>query len=228
MSGDATLWNSDMRVRFLILGTVSVLLVSVPGTQAQSDDAARFQVKTLDPALLAKGAGDAEAEFQLASRLMNGIGVPQNTKEAMIEYNKAAEKGKVEAQYMLGQIYEDGGLGKAVRGPDGSYREGSGADFHAVPQDFGLAAKWYRRAAEQDLPLAQNGLGRLYAAGSGVPQDYAEAYFWLSLASASGHHSATNGVDDRDLAASHLTKTVLLETQQRASKWFAAHQPKSQ
>jgi hypothetical protein len=83
-------------------------------------------------------------------------------------------------------------------------------------------------AAEQGNAAAQNHLGSLYADGRGVPQDYAEAYFWLSLASASGSHSTTNDMDDRELAASHLTKTVLLQTQERARKWFAAHPPKTQ
>jgi hypothetical protein len=175
--------------------------------------------------LLAKAkAGDANAEFQLALRLMNGSGgVQQDTREAMIEFQKAAEKGNAEAQYMLGQIYEDGGMGMAVPDSDGSYTNGRVVNFHPVPNDFGLAAKWYRMAAKQGNALAQNHLGLIYADGRGVPQDYAEAYFWLSLASANGSHSSTNGVDDRDLAASHLTKTVLLQTQERARKWFEDH-----
>jgi TPR repeat protein len=155
---------------------------------------------------------------------MNGSGgVQQDTREAMIEFQKAAEKGNAEAQYMLGQIYEDGGMGMAVPDSDGSYTNGRVVNFHPVPNDFGLAAKWYRMAAKQGNALAQNHLGLIYADGRAVPQDYAEAYFWLSLASANGSHSSTNGVDDRDLAASHLTKTALLQTQERARKWFEDH-----
>ena len=187
-----------------------------PAATAQSD-----ADKGIDPAPRAKAqAGDPNAEFQFALRLMSGSGVPQDTTEAMIEFQKAAKKGNAKAQDLLGQIYDEGGLGKAVPGPDGSYRV---VEFHAVPKDFVLAAKWYRMAAEQGEAHAQNRLGSLYADGRGVPQDYAEAYFWLSLASSKGSHSSTDGVDDRDLAASHLTKTVLLQTQERARKWFAAH-----
>jgi TPR repeat protein len=205
------------RVRFFHLWVALAMLVCIATVWAQS--------KGIDPSLLAKAkAGDANAEFQLALRLMNGSGgVQQDTREAMIEFQKAAEKGNAEAQYMLGQIYEDGGMGMAVPDSDGSYTDGRVVNFHPVPNDFGLAAKWYRMAAKQGNALAQNHLGSIYADGRGVPQDYAEAYFWLSLASANGSHSSTNGVDDRDLAASHLTKTVLLQTQERARKWFEDH-----
>ena len=205
------------RVRFFHLWVALAMLVCIATVWAQS--------KGIDPSLLAKAkAGDANAEFQLALRLMNGSGgVQQDTREAMIEFQKAAEKGNAEAQYMLGQIYEDGGMGMAVPDSDGSYTNGRVVNFHPVPNDFGLAAKWYRMAAKQGNALAQNHLGLIYADGRGVPQDYAEAYFWLSLASANGSHSSTNGVDDRDLAASHLTKTVLLQTQERARKWFEDH-----
>ena len=203
-------------VRFFHLCVAVAMLVCIATVWAQN--------KVIDPSLLAKAkAGDAAAEFQLALRLMNGSGVPQDTREAMIEFQKAAEKGNAEAQYMLGQIYEDGGMGMAVPDSDGSYTNGRVVNFHPVPNDFGLAAKWYRMAAKQGNALAQNHLGLIYADGRGVPQDYAEAYFWLSLARANGSHSSTNGVDDRDLAASHLTKTVLLQTQERARKWFEDH-----
>jgi hypothetical protein len=172
--------------------------------------------------------GWAEGQYHLALALMVGSGVPQNIKEAMLQFQKAAEQGDVESEYMLGSIYEEGGLGRIVNEPDGSSRVLLPSENAPVPKDYGLAAKWYRKAAEQGKALAQNGLGRLYADGKGVPQDYVEAYFWLSLATASGSHSSTNGVDDRDLVASHLTKTVLLETQGRARNWFEDHPAKPQ
>ena len=172
--------------------------------------------------------GDAKAQADLGTMYELGSGVPQNIKEAMLQFQKAAEQGDVESEYMLGSIYEEGGLGRIVNEPDGSSRVLLPSENALVPKDYGLAAKWYRKAAEQGKALAQNGLGRLYADGKGVPQDYVEAYFWLSLATASGSHSSTNGVDDRDLVASHLTKTVLLETQGRARNWFEDHPAKPQ
>jgi len=44
------------------------------------------------------------------------------------------------------------------------------------------AAKWFRRAADQGIALAQLNLGLLYANGAGVPQDNVEALKWIDLA----------------------------------------------
>lgn len=44
-----------------------------------------------------------------------------------------------------------------------------------VPQDFAQAAECYRRAAQQDLPVAHYNLATLIEQGHGVAQDLAEA-----------------------------------------------------
>jgi len=70
----------------------------------------------------------------------------------------------------------------------------------------------------------------LYYKGQGVPQDFAEAYFWLDLA-AVGKLDASNANDVatlRDAIASHLTPAELSRVQERARKWFEAHQAKPQ
>ena len=54
----------------------------------------------------------------------------------------AAEKGLAAAQYALGYLYATG---------------------KGVPRDFKQAAIWYRKAALQDDPEAQNNLGALYS-----------------------------------------------------------------
>jgi hypothetical protein len=87
---------------------------------------------------------------------------------------------------------------------------------------------WYRKAAEQGDALSQWSLGLLYELGHGVTQDYAEAYFWLDLA-ATGKIAGTKqeDIDEiRDDAASHLNSATLLQTQERAARWFAEHHAK--
>jgi hypothetical protein len=68
---------------------------------------------------------------------------------------------------------------------------------------------------------AQFVLGLMYAQGNGVPQDYVEAYFWLDIVASSNSDSTV--LKARDEAASHLTQNALLETQERARKWFEMH-----
>jgi hypothetical protein len=77
------------------------------------------------------------------------------------------------------------------------------------------------------MPRRNTALGICtYALGHGVPQDFAEAYFWLDLAAAGP--LAEWAAKDRDEAASHLTPADLSREQERARKWFEAHQTKPQ
>jgi TPR repeat protein len=69
---------------------------------------------------------------------------------------------------------------------------------------------------------AHSSLGYAYYNGQGVPQNYAEAYFWLDIAASSKLEDSLmkHLRQDRDDATSNLTKTVLLQAQERARKWF--------
>ena len=66
--------------------------------------------------------------------------------------------GRTEAQLRLGAMYMAG----AGRG---------------VPKDYGEAAKWLRKAADENNADAQVGLGHIYV--NGPRQDYAEAMKWF-------------------------------------------------
>jgi TPR repeat protein len=60
--------------------------------------------------------------------------------------------------------------------------------------DYVLALKKFRSAAEEGNPIAQNNLGLLYHNGQGVTQDYKEALKWYSLAAEQGHMLAQSSV----------------------------------
>lgn len=64
---------------------------------------------------------------------------------------------------------------------------------------------------------AQHHLGKMYANGTGVPQDDAEAYAWFSVAAAGGNVGA---VKNRGIAASNLTAEQLSKAQKRATELF--------
>jgi len=72
-----------------------------------------------------------------------------------------AATGDADAQNNLGFIYATG---------------------QGVPKDYAEAARWYRKAADQDYPDAQNNLGVMYNNGQGFPRDYAEAIRWYRKA----------------------------------------------
>ena len=99
----------------------------------------------------------------------NGRGVPQDDRQAVTWYRKAAEQGDAQAQTLLGSRYAYG---------------------RGVPQDDRQAAAWFQKAAEQGDAEAQGVLGRMYAIGEGVPEDDVQGYAWLNLAAAQGHDEA--------------------------------------
>jgi hypothetical protein len=134
----------------------------------------------------------------------SGTGVPEDDAQAVTWYRKAAEQGNRSAQSILGHLYSDG---------------------EGVPQDYAQAVFWYRKAAEQGDDFAQYKLGVWYKDGQGVPQDYAEAYFWLNLAAAR-ESPIPLAAGRRDEVASHMTPADLSREQERARKWFEAHQAK--
>lgn len=85
------------------------------------------------------------------------------------------------------------------------YRDGKG-----VEQDKDKAAALFRKAAEHGIQGAQYSLRLSYLNGRGVAIDYAEEYFWFSLAAkAQGKDHAqlrTTATFMRDQAAAKLGK----------------------
>jgi TPR repeat protein len=67
----------------------------------------------------------------------------------------------------------------------GAYMVGKG-----VPKDLVQSAYWFKKAADQGDPGAQNELGYLYIWGVGVERDEAQAFKWFARASGSGSQQA--------------------------------------
>jgi hypothetical protein len=63
-----------------------------------------------------------------------------------------------------------------------------------------------------------------YVLGLGVPRSNVEAYFWLSLATASAKTTdQTLWTSNRDKKAEKLTQHEKSEVQRRLNQWLAAH-----
>ena len=63
-----------------------------------------------------------------------------------------------------------------------------------VPKDETEAVKWYRKAAERGVALAQSQLGWMYENGSGVPKDPVEAVKWCRKAAEQGYAAAQHNL----------------------------------
>ena len=76
-------------------------------------------------------------------------------------------------------------------------------------------AQW-REAAGAGDPRAMLALGRLFAQGLGVIQDFVEAHKWLNLAASRGE---TDALLERDALAAKMTPAQVAAAQERATSW---------
>ena len=86
----------------------------------------------------------------------------------------------------------------------------------------GEALTQWRTAADAGDRRAMLALGRLYAQGLGVLQDYIEAHKWLNLAASRGEAAALN---ERDALASKMTPAQMATAQERAATWRPGASP---
>ncbi|WP_292551998.1 SEL1-like repeat protein [Methylobacter sp.] len=68
--------------------------------------------------------------------------------------------------------------------------------------------------------MGQFNLGQMYFNGTGVPQDYAQAYMWTELAAAQGLEKA---VEARDSLVKVLTPSQTEEGKKLVREWIATH-----
>lgn len=84
--------------------------------------------------------------------------------------------------------------------------------------DFEKSAKEFKELSMQGNAQAQYILGQMYRQGQGVPQDYVQAYEWMSL--------ATNGESDAvkflDSLATKMTVSQLKDAQCLVQAWSEA------
>ena len=112
----------------------------------------------------------------------------------------AAERGDARAQAQLGFMYATG---------------------RSVPQNYTLAAYWYRRAGEQGNAAAQHLLGLMYDKGFGVPPDYVLAHMWLNLAAARTKGDVhEDNIRLRDAVAGKMSLGQLADAQYLAVNWI--------
>ncbi|CAG1002185.1 Secretory immunoglobulin A-binding protein EsiB [Methylophilaceae bacterium] len=109
--------------------------------------------------------GSADAQFNLAKKILSGVGVTKDAAKAAEWFRKAAVQGHVGAQFMLGVMYANG---------------------EGVPKDAAKAVEWYQKAAAQGHAKAQFNLGFMYYNGEGMPKNAAKAVEWFKKAAAQG------------------------------------------
>jgi polysaccharide export outer membrane protein len=174
-------------------GSPGVQEIADPPTQAQ--DSSRNSSATGGSGTTASSGQEVGQQMLAEQGGSGGKGVPQNDRDAMAWFAKAAANGDANAQWKLG-------LG---------YLKGIG-----VPQDERKAAEWFKTAANQGHIRAQSALSDLYFDGRVVPRDYIRAYTWASIAAG----LRANDNDRLKVIGSRMTAVQIEEAHRRISSWW--------
>jgi TPR repeat protein len=212
--------------RLRIASFVAALVVSSTSVYAGALDDARASLAKQDFASAAAkfqeavDQGDPEALAIMGTMYYEGIGVPYDEEKAFQLNMKAAEQGRVDAQFHLAEAYAQ----RSTKTPDRELREeeigearrwftaaSAGAkpkaeagdplgqwilgEFYTVawggfPRDFVKSVAWLTKAAEQNVVSAQFKLGMAYESGQGVQSDPLKAREWYMKAAQAGHSGA--------------------------------------
>ena len=117
-----------------------------------------------------------------------------NFAEAFKLFLDAAQKGDMQSQSFVGQMYNEG---------------------KGVAKDQKSAREWYTQAARQEYPLAQNNLAVMLSKGEGGKKDLKEAVKWLAKAAEHGDSVAQNNLGNKYRYGSGTKKDL-----PQARKWF--------
>lgn len=187
---------AGVRAGFLALLLIApISAVAEPFAEAANDVAAgRFRA-ALEKWLPLAAKGHAPSQYNAGLFYLEGMGVPQDYKEAVRWLRLSANQDHATAQYKLAQMFIDG---------------------KGVSQNYQEAAKLLRAAAEQNEPAAQLYLGSLYMVGQGVSRDDVIAHMWLNLAAAQNEKDAA---PRRDLLETILTRDQIAQAHRLAREW---------
>lgn len=153
---------------------------------------------------LCVNASTAESLSSTAQKFYYGIGAPKNLHKAFILYLRAAERGDVDAMFIVGGLYMKGQgttvnqaeafkwlYKAALNGRSSKESQRILAQFFItgknVPQNYSEALRWYEAAAKNGDSEAQSELAFLYFSGKAVDRDYDKAFYWFNIAAKNGY-----------------------------------------
>ena len=93
-------------------------------------------------------------------------------------YEKSAEQGFPEAQYIIGLMHYEG---------------------VGTLKDLKKAVYWYEKSAEQGFPKAQYNIGLMYYRGEGTLTDKRQAAYWIKKADENGYEDAKKFWEAKEL-----------------------------
>jgi len=178
------------------INQLGLLHLGAPGVLQNFDKAVIYLSKAAD-------SGNAEAQFNYASLLLEGKVTKMDPAHANELLKKSAKADYIPAQLRIARNYQVG-VG---------FKKNSELSFY-----------WYNRAATQGNPYALFEVGVRYKDGNGVEKDSVQAHKYLNLALANGYQDA---MQELQVLTKVLTRKELLNAQKEAKNWRAEVKEKS-
>jgi len=149
--------------------------------------------------------GSAVAQRNIAGRLLNGVGVNQDSVNALKWYTKAASAGDVLAMYQTGIMYRLG-IGTDVDKPEAikwfnmaAEQKNTGAiseiawmllSGEETEKNDSLAFEYFKVVADMGNAGVRNQIGMMYRDGIGITKDLEEAKKYFLLSAEQGNAAA--------------------------------------
>lgn len=170
---------------------------------------------------LEKDSHDDKLQYRLGQMLYTGTGTEKDVQAAVSYLEKSALLGNMNAQYLLGKVCLENGIGNptqavtwmtkaAEAGNSGAqyalgklYRDGT-----HVEKDIPKAVAMFTAAAQQKNEYAAYQLGRLYLSGEDISKNISEAVKWLTLSSNLGNAYAQYALAKLYLTGDGVPKNV--------------------
>ena len=163
----------------------------------------------IDPAVAVPACQRAVKEHpnnaDLKAYLCRALLKAERDQEALAQCRQAAAAGSLAGMTSLGFLYQNGrGVEKDDAQAVAWYRKAAEQGYPPAQNNLGVmyagespAVAWYRKATKQGGADAQKNLGGMYADGRGVEQDDAQAVAWFRKAAEQGFANAQFNLGQR-------------------------------
>lgn len=151
----------------LILSSVTSALAARGTDETCTDVRQKQEVSDLKNLLPLANAGNAEAQLKVGNLYDDGCGVEFDRKKSIFWWQKAAEAGVAEAQYLVGRYLD--------------YKDPNSGETPTL-EEYKKAFELHEKAARQNYAPAKTRLGDFYSYGYGVKIDPAKQLYWYKEA----------------------------------------------
>ena len=192
------------------------------GTQKNTEEADRyFKSAFVGFSSLEAESHDDKLQYRMGQMLYTGIGTKKDSPTAIFYLEKSAKIGNVNAQYLLGKLWLETGMGdplKAVAWIEKAVDGGNASAQYAlaklcrdgihVEKDMQKALELFTLSAEQKNEYAAYQLGKLYLRNEEIPKDITTSVKWLTFSSDLGNQFAQYALAKLYLAGEDVPKNI--------------------